>query len=66
MFAFNLSQAGVDRANLKVPSNAQKVKKWAILPRQFSVPGGEFGPTLKLRRHFVIKIYHNLIESFYK
>ncbi|EGD73701.1 AMP dependent ligase [Salpingoeca rosetta] len=58
-------QAGIDEANKHAVSRAQKVQKFKILPRDFSVPGGELGPTLKLRRPIVVKQYEELIDSFY-
>lgn len=36
-------QEGIDRANKVAPSNAQRIQKWTVLPRDFSVPGGELG-----------------------
>ena len=58
-------QEGIDRVNSKAASNAQKVQKWCILPVDFSLPGGELGPTMKLKRHFVLKKYAEQIEMFY-
>ncbi|XP_064619094.1 long-chain-fatty-acid--CoA ligase ACSBG2-like isoform X2 [Lineus longissimus] len=58
-------QKGVDRANKKAISNAQKIQKWSILPKDFSTPGGELGPTLKLKRPVVNKMYTDTIEAFY-
>lgn len=58
-------QAGVTRANKKAISRAQFVQKWSILPRDFSTPGGELGPTLKLKRPVVTKMYQNTIDLLY-
>ncbi|KAM8885391.1 long-chain-fatty-acid--CoA ligase ACSBG2-like isoform 2-T2 [Spinachia spinachia] len=58
-------QEGVDRANARATSNAQKVQKWVILERDFSVGGGELGPTLKLRRPIVVKMYQETINGLY-
>ena len=59
-------QDGIDRVNSQAVSNAQKISKWTILPTDFSVPGDELGPTLKLKRHTVLKKYAPYIESLYQ
>jgi len=58
-------QAGIDRYNKKATSNAQKIQKWTILPTDFSIPGGEIGPTMKVKRHFVLKKYLENVEKLY-
>lgn len=36
-------QEGIDRVNSAATSNAQRIQKWTILWKDFSVPGGELG-----------------------
>ncbi|OAF66820.1 hypothetical protein A3Q56_05438 [Intoshia linei] len=59
-------QAGVTRANLKAINKPSMVKKWAIVPRDFSLPFGELGPTMKLKKHVVYEMYDTLIENMYQ
>lgn len=58
-------QAAIDKANQKATSNAQKIQKWTLLKTDFSVPGGELGPTLKLKRHYVLQKYAESINNMY-
>lgn len=59
-------QKGIDRANSKAISNATRVQRWTILPRDISIPNGELGPTLKLKRFFFNNKYAHAIENLYK
>lgn len=36
-------QEGINRVNEKATSNAQRIQKWIVLGRDFSVGGGELG-----------------------
>jgi len=58
-------QEGINLANNDSESNAKKVQKWRILRKDFSVPGGELGPTLKMKRHIVMQQYAELVDGFY-
>jgi len=59
-------QAGIDRANKKAISRAQRVQKWALLPADFSLPTGQLTPTLKVKRNIVLEKYADIVESLYK
>nr|XP_020022125.1 long-chain-fatty-acid--CoA ligase ACSBG2-like [Castor canadensis] len=58
-------QRGIDAVNQEATSNAQRIHKWIILEKDFSIQGGELGPTTKVRRHFIIQKYTTQIESLY-
>uniref|UniRef100_A0A6V3UG89 AMP-dependent synthetase/ligase domain-containing protein n=1 Tax=Lotharella globosa TaxID=91324 RepID=A0A6V3UG89_9EUKA len=47
------------------PSNAAKIQRFSILPRDFSVETGELTPTLKLKRSVVAKMHMELIDRIY-
>lgn len=63
MFEFYL--IALTAANEKAPSHASKVQKFSLLPLDFSLTGGELGPTFKLRRPVVAKMYSAIIEAMY-
>jgi len=56
---------GMVKVNELAVSGAQKVQKFEIIPSDFSIPGGELGPTLKLKRNVVTKKYDALITTLY-
>jgi len=58
-------QAGIDRYNLRATSSAQRIQKWTILPTDFSIPGGEIGPTMKVKRHLVMQKYKENVDKLY-
>ena len=59
-------QKGIDAANSRATSRAQEIRKWKIIPGDFSVDGGELTPTLKLKRKSAYEKYENLIEALYE
>lgn len=59
-------QTGIDRANKHAVSNAARVQRWTILPTDVSIPGGELGPTLKLKRFYFTKKYNDAIDRLYE
>uniref|UniRef100_F7AKU7 Long-chain-fatty-acid--CoA ligase ACSBG1 n=1 Tax=Xenopus tropicalis TaxID=8364 RepID=F7AKU7_XENTR len=58
-------EEGINTANREAVSNAQRIQKWTILPKDFSISGGEMGPTMKLKRHTILEKYTEHVEAFY-
>jgi long-chain acyl-CoA synthetase len=54
----------VEEKNSQLQSYA-KIKKFAILPADFSQEGGELTPTLKVKRKVVSNKYMGAIEELY-
>ncbi len=52
-------------ANNSAVSKAQRIVKWALLPQDFSLGGGELGPTMKVKRHVVLEKYKKLVDGLY-
>ncbi|XP_025049266.1 long-chain-fatty-acid--CoA ligase ACSBG2-like [Alligator sinensis] len=59
-------QLGVERVNQHALSHAHYVQKWALLPRDFSITGGELGPTAKVKRQAVLSTYKDVIGGCYQ
>lgn len=45
--------------------NWEQVKRFALLPNEFSINSGELTPTLKLKRKFITQKYQEIIAGFY-
>ncbi|XP_044139313.1 long-chain-fatty-acid--CoA ligase ACSBG1 isoform X1 [Bufo gargarizans] len=58
-------QGGIDKVNSEAVSNAQRIQKWTVLSKDFSIAGGELGPTMKIKRHAVLDKYTTDVEAFY-
>jgi len=61
----NFMLAEVDRSTPNLAS-FEKIKKIALLDREFEIEKGEMTPTLKVKRNIIEKKYKDLIDSFYK
>ncbi len=57
-------QAGVDEAN-KAVSKAESIRRFAVLPGDWTEESGELTPSLKLRRNIVMREYRSEIQSLY-
>ena len=55
----------IDEVNANAAFRAAEVRKYHLLPHEFSIATGEFGPTLKLKRHVVAEKYKNEIDGMY-
>ena len=45
--------------------NWEQIKKVSLLPKEFSIDGGELTPTLKLKRKFIMEKYKAVIDHIY-
>ena len=57
-------QTAVDDANKSV-SKAESIRKFKILPVDFSIAGGQLTAKMSIKRHVVQKEFANEIESLY-
>lgn len=58
-------QQGIDVANEKAISKAQRIQRFIILDADFSVDGGELTPTLKMKRKIINQKYQKQIAILY-
>lgn len=58
-------QSAVDDAN-KAVSSAEAIKKIRVLTMDFSEESGELTPTLKVKRHIVMKTFSADVEALYR
>ncbi|KAM6388553.1 long-chain-fatty-acid--CoA ligase ACSBG1 isoform 6-T6 [Pluvialis apricaria] len=59
-------QEGINKVNMTATNRVHCIQKWTVLPRDFSISGGELGPTMKLKRLTVLEKYRNEVDSFYE
>jgi len=55
----------VEEKNTQLQSYA-KIKKFAVLPADFTLDGGELTPTLKVKRKVVAQKYQGALEELYR
>ncbi len=58
-------QGAVDEANHAV-SKAEAIRKFVILPVDFTEEGGELTPSLKLKRTVVMKEFSGEVDALYR
>ena len=57
-------QRQIDEVNEKL-ARVQTIKKFVVVPTEFSIDGGELTPTMKVKRKAVNEKYRLEIESMY-
>jgi len=59
-----LFKSRIEEINANLPKY-ETIKKINLVPRDFSIAGGELTPTLKLKRRIIYDKYREMIESMY-
>jgi long-chain-fatty-acid--CoA ligase ACSBG len=57
---------GIQRVNQKAVSRAAEIRKWAVLPTDLSVAGGELTATMKIKRKEISVMYESVIDEIYR
>ena len=57
-------QGYIDGVNAQLASY-ETIKKFKVLPKDFTVDDDELTPTLKVKRRIIQKKYEDLIDAFY-
>ena len=52
-------------SKLNIYNQVEQIKKFELLPYEWSVEGGELTPTLKLKRKVIMEKYKDAIERIY-
>jgi long-chain acyl-CoA synthetase len=51
--------------SMKDYARVEQIRKFTLLPNDFSIDDGELTPTLKLKRMLIYQKYSDIIESMY-
>ena len=62
---YDFIKARIEEKN-KHLSKFETIKRFAILPNDFTVETGELTPTLKVKRKVISERYHKILDGFYK
>ena len=57
-------QHQIDAVNARL-ARVQAVKKFSVIPHEFTIEGGELTPTMKVKRNIVNERYRELFDSLY-
>ena len=56
----------IEETNKKSVSRAAHIRKFKLLPEDFSIPGGELTPTMKLKRKVTEKKYQKFVDEMFE
>lgn len=59
-----ITKAAVREVNARLPEH-ERVRKWTLLPGEFTEEAGELTPTLKIRRKVVLQKYSDKVDAMY-
>lgn len=59
-----LFQEAVDAVNATL-AHFETIKRFALIPAEFTVAGGEITPTLKIKRRVIQERWRDVIEKLY-
>lgn len=62
---FDLIRQRIEEKNLQL-AKYETIKRFAILPNDFSVESGELTPTLKVKRKVISERYREVLDGFYE
>lgn len=62
---FKFIEKEISEAQKHLPKY-ERVRKFTLIPKPFSIESGELTPTLKLKRKVIEEMYKTLIDDFYK
>eukprot|EP00026_Physarum_polycephalum_P004408 Phypoly_transcript_04427.p1 GENE.Phypoly_transcript_04427~~Phypoly_transcript_04427.p1 ORF type:complete len:660 (+),score=152.47 Phypoly_transcript_04427:135-2114(+) len=57
---------GINAANKRATSNAQQVRKFAFLEKDFAIENDTLTPSMKLKRRVVVQQYGHVIDNMYE
>jgi len=60
-----LIQKCIDQTNSKTVSRAAQIRKFRLVPTDFSIPGGELTPTLKLKRKVTEMKFKEYVDEMF-
>lgn len=55
----------MNETNKTLVSKAAHIKKFSLIPTDFSLPGGELTPTMKLKRKVTEQKYADVVKQIY-